>query len=86
MAEESATAAMTSESTCINIKQSKYLIISSECDMSKTWKIWLQQFECYATTTNLSARNNEVQNAIFIAIIGSDAGVINDSFKLTEKE
>lgn len=69
-----------------SLRPPKMLIISNEVNMTLSWRSWLQQFEWYAIATNLQAKRPEVQVAIFMSVIGSDAAVIFNTFNLTVDE
>ncbi|GBP61465.1 Endogenous retrovirus group K member 8 Pol protein [Eumeta japonica] len=54
-----------------------------DSDKSTSWKKWLQQFEWYATAIRLDKKPADVQAATFMAVIGSDAIEIYNSFNLS---
>ncbi|CAH2108120.1 unnamed protein product [Euphydryas editha] len=57
-----------------------------DSDKSMCWKKWLQQFEWYATAIQLDKKPAVVQAATFMAVIGSDAIEIFNSFNLRDED
>ncbi|GBP14486.1 Uncharacterized protein K02A2.6 [Eumeta japonica] len=57
-----------------------------DSDKSTSWKKWLQQFEWYATAIQLDKKPADVQAATFMAVIGSDAIEIYNSFNLSNAD
>lgn len=55
-------------------------------DKSTCWKKWLQQFEWYATAVQLNKKPSDVQAATFMAVIGSEAIEIYNSFALDDAD
>lgn len=55
-------------------------------DKSTCWKKWLQQFEWYATAVQLNKKPADVQAATFMAVIGSEAIEIYNSFALDDTD
>lgn len=66
------------------IRPLKQLVVTN--DMSSTWKNWMQQFVWFATSVQLTRKPQQVQPAIFMAIIGPEAIQIFNNFNVTEEE
>lgn len=75
---------MADESGVAGIRPPKPLTFTE--NMSANWKDWVQQFNWYATASQLSKKSAEVQAATFMAVIGPEAIQIFNNFNLTEAE
>lgn len=76
------------ESAAGHVKPPKYFATNngSSENVAVAWKLWLQQWEWYATATNIIKKSPEVQVAIFMSCIGPDAAIVYNTFNLTEAE
>ncbi|XP_059046435.1 uncharacterized protein K02A2.6-like [Achroia grisella] len=67
------------------IKPPKYFCTNSE-NVAVNWNLWLQQWDWYATATNMHKKKPEVQVAVFMTSIGPEAAVIFNTFGLTQSQ
>lgn len=74
------------EDTPSHVKPPKYFVTTSSENVSVAWKLWLQQWEWYATATSIAKKNPEIQVAIFMSSIGPEAAVVYNTFNLTTAE
>lgn len=70
---------------CVNfVKPPKELEFNS--NMAANWKKWLQQYEWFATASQMSLKSMNIQIATFMSSIGRDAIDVYDSFTFATGE
>lgn len=60
--------------------------LTSTTDKTMCWKQWIQQFKRYSTAIELDKKPSEVQEAIFMTVIGPEAIEIFNNFNFSDDQ
>lgn len=76
----------TESTTMSHIKPPKGLVINSELDMAQEWAEWIELYEHFYNSTELSKKSVEVQASTLIAVLGREGLKVLNNLGLSSDE